>query len=150
MLSVQEISDRLEIMQLMTAYSSAIDRKNFAALNNVFSADAYIDYRAMGGIAGTLGEIKAWLGEVMQAFPHYQHMLGNPEIQLQGDTATGRTICFNPMQIALPDGSSQVMFLGLWYLDEFVRREAGWRISRRSEEKCYAHNVPAGLNVGNR
>ncbi|MES1262816.1 MAG: nuclear transport factor 2 family protein, partial [Peristeroidobacter soli] len=63
MLSLQEISDRLEIQQLMTDYSHAIDQKNFDALDRIFTPDAYIDYRAMGGIDGKYPKIKAWLAD---------------------------------------------------------------------------------------
>lgn len=49
------------------------------------------------------------------------------------------------MEVALPDGGTQVMFLGLWYADRFVRIARGWRIAGRVEERCYGHNVPAVL-----
>lgn len=52
MLSVAEISDRLEIQQLLVDYSSAIDQRRFDDLDRVFTPDAYIDYRALGGIDG--------------------------------------------------------------------------------------------------
>ena len=52
MLDLQEISDRLEIQQLMINYSTAIDQRDFDKLDQVFTPDAYIDYRAMGGIDG--------------------------------------------------------------------------------------------------
>jgi len=39
------------------------------------------------------------------------------------------------------------MFLSLWYVDKFVFTPKGWRISKRVEEACYAHNVPAGVKV---
>ena len=61
MLSLQQISDRLEIQQLFTDYATAIDTKKFDLLDAVFTPDAYIDYRAMGGIDGRYPEIKAWL-----------------------------------------------------------------------------------------
>lgn len=48
MLSLQEISDRLEIQQLVVDYAKAIDRKDFDALDQVFAKEAYIDCRAMG------------------------------------------------------------------------------------------------------
>jgi len=44
MLSVQEISDRLEIQQLLVAYSTAIDQRRFDDLDNVFTPDAYIEF----------------------------------------------------------------------------------------------------------
>ena len=43
MLSLEEISDRLEIQQLLVAYSTAIDQKRFDDLDNGFTKDAYID-----------------------------------------------------------------------------------------------------------
>jgi SnoaL-like domain len=43
MLSLEEISDRLEIQQLLVDYSTAIDQRRFDDLDNVFTPDAYID-----------------------------------------------------------------------------------------------------------
>ena len=147
MLSLAEISDRLEIQQLMATYSNAIDRHDFERLDEVFTADAYIDYRAMGGIDGRYPQVKAWLGPALQHFPRYYHLIANTEVVLAGDTATARTVCFNPMEVPLPQGGSQVMFLGLWYLDRLVRTPAGWRISERVEEACYRYNVPAHIQA---
>ena len=147
MMSLAEISDRLEIQQLMATYSNAIDRRDFDRLDIVFTPDAYIDYRAMGGIDGRYPEVKAWLGPALKSFPSYYHLIANTEIVLAGDHATSRTVCFNPMEVPLPQGGSQVMFLGLWYVDKLVRTPDGWRISERVEEACYQHNVPAHVRA---
>lgn len=137
MLSLQEISDRLEIQQLLVDYSTAIDQRRFDDLDAVFTPDAYIDYRAMGGIDGRFPEVKAWLAQVLSNFPAYSHMLGNLSITFSpaGDTASSRVICFNPM--VLDAQSKQVLFCGLWYDDEFVRTAEGWRLTRRVETKCF-------------
>ncbi len=148
MWALQQISDRLEIEQLLTRYVDALDRRDFDAWDEVFMADAYVDYRATGGIDGSYPAVKAWVRDVMQRFPNYQHLLGNFVIRVSGDTATSRTACFNPMQVPLPGGLSQVMFIGLWYVDKLVRTKDGWRISERVEEKCYFHNVPAAAPPG--
>ncbi|MCV7228671.1 nuclear transport factor 2 family protein [Mycolicibacterium komossense] len=144
MLSLQEISDRMEIQQLLVDYSTAIDQRRFDDLDNVFTDDAYIDYRAMGGIDGHFPEVKAWLAEVLPNFPAYSHMLGNLSIRFVGDTACpetakSRVICFNPMVLdAGKEGHSpQIMFCGLWYDDEFIRTAEGWRMTRRVETKCF-------------
>ncbi|MGN7781065.1 nuclear transport factor 2 family protein [Mycolicibacterium sp. 22603] len=134
MLSIEEISDRLEIQQLLIAYSTAIDSRRFDDLDQVFTTDAYIDYRAMGGVDGRYPEVKAWLSEVLPNFPAYAHMLGNVDVRITGDTATSRTLCFNPMVLG---GDGQVLFCGLWYDDEFVRTAEGWRMTKRVEEKCF-------------
>ena len=118
MLSLPEISDRLEIQQLLVDYASAIDERRFDDLDRVFTPDAYIDYRAMGGIDGHYPKVKAWLAEVLPNFGAYYHLVGNFDLRLSGDTASGRTMCFNPMQLSA-DG--QVLFCALWYVDEFTR-----------------------------
>ncbi|HEY3699339.1 MAG TPA: nuclear transport factor 2 family protein [Spongiibacteraceae bacterium] len=148
MLTLQEISDRLEIQDLMVDYASAIDQKKFDELDNVFTADAYIDYRSLGGIDGRFPEVKAWLSQVLPNFPMYYHMIGNASIKISGDTAQSRIICFNPMVVNLADGTNQVMYVGLWYRDKFVRTAQGWRMCERIEEKCFASNAPEGLNTG--
>ena len=146
MLGMQEISDRLEIQELLCRYSNAIDQREYERLDEVFTPDAFIDYRAMGGIAGRYPEVKAWLGPALQAFPNYYHLIANTQITLCGDSAIARTVCFNPMEVALPGGGTQTMFLGLWYLDKLTRTPQGWRIAERVEEGCFRHNVPEHLS----
>ena len=135
MLSLAEISDRIEIQQLLIDYSTAIDQRRFDDLDRVFTPNAYIDYRAMGGIDGHYPEVKAWLAQVLPNFPAYAHMLGNFDVRIDADTASSRTICFNPM--VLDEAAKQVLFCGLWYDDEFVRTPEGWRMTRRVETKCF-------------
>ncbi|KUI42605.1 hypothetical protein AU197_16160 [Mycobacterium sp. IS-1590] len=134
MLSLEEISDRFEIQQLLIDYSTAIDQKRFDDLDRVFTSDAYIDYRVTGGIDGRFPQVKAWLKDVLPNFPAYYHMLGNVDIRIAGDTGSSRAICFNPMVMG---GEGQIYFVGIWYVDEFVRTADGWRMSKRVEEKCF-------------
>jgi hypothetical protein len=139
MLSLEEISDRLEIQQLLIDYSTAIDGKRFDDLDAVFTPDAYIDYRVSGGVDGQFPEVKAWLKEVLPNFPAYYHMLGNIDVRVHGDTATSRAICFNPMVMGgdASQNSPQIYFVGIWYVDEFTRTDQGWRMNRRVEEKAF-------------
>ena len=145
MMTIEEISDRMEIQQLMIAYSTAIDSRRFDDLDDVFLPDAFIDYSAMGGEKGRYPQIKQYLIKGLERFPAYYHMIANPDIKLDGDSATSRTICFNPMEVELADGSRQMMFLGLWYIDRHVRTAQGWRIAERSEETCWEHGVPGRI-----
>ena len=141
MLSLQEISDRLEIQDLLIAYSHAIDLRNWDELDDVFTPDAVIDYTEMGGPRGTLDSIKAYLAETLSRFPSYQHLVATTKIVFDGDRAEGRTVCHNPMVL---DDKERVMWCGLWYRDRFVRTPAGWRIADRYEERCYIHGLPVG------
>jgi hypothetical protein len=142
-MKLEEISDRLELQKLAIDYVYAIDERQWQALDRIFTADAYIDYRAMGGIDGKYPAIRQWLPEALKHFPAYMHFVGNHQIELAGDRATGKVACFNPMVIPRQDGKgADTMFLGLWYVDEYVRTSEGWRIARRVEQKCYDYGMP--------
>lgn len=144
-LSLQEISDRLEIGDLIVDYAMAIDSKDFGALDELFTSDAHIDYTATGGIAGTLAEIKAFLPEGLKFFTSFQHLTTTSKVVIDGDEATGRTICHNPMTLPSSDGGTHTMTVGLWYVDKFVRTSEGWRFAERAEELSYMANLPHGF-----
>ena len=140
MKSQQELSDRLEIQDLITAYSYAIDFHRFDDLDDIFTADASLDFTATGGQAGPLPEMKQWLSSVLVHFGGHQHLVATSLVELDGDAATAKSICHNPMWFT--DPSTPPLFVGLWYLDSFVRTEAGWRISSRVQQKGYLHGLP--------
>src|SRR4051812_50064491 len=68
MLDAQRLSDRIEIDDLLTSYTVAVDTGDWDRLDEVFTPDARIDYTATGGIAGEFPEVKKWLGETPPAF----------------------------------------------------------------------------------
>jgi len=144
-MTLQEVSDRFEVQDLLAEYAHAIDQKNWDALDDIFTDDAFIDYSVMGGAKGSLPEIKKFLAEAMTIFPHTQHLVANMQIRLKGDEGTGRIMCHNPQMMNLGEGKRHVFVLGLWYLDEYVRTAKGWRIRRRVEEKSWGLNLPKGL-----
>ena len=141
MASVQELSDRLEIQDLITAYSYAVDFHRFDDLDAIFTSDGVLDLTATGGIAGPVGEVKRWLAEVLPNFAGHQHLVGTTQVSVAGDIATARSICHNPMWFA--DPAQPPLFVGLWYLDDLVRTAAGWRIARRAQRQGYRHGRPA-------
>ena len=145
MKTLEELSDRLEIQDLQVAYSHAIDFRRWDELDDVFTEDAFIDYTVFGGPSGTYSEIKKYLAETMPMFSSYYHMVATSKVVLDGDTATGVTVCHNPMVLPLPDGGEHVFICGLWYRDDYVRTPDGWRIARRVEEKTYVKDLPPGL-----
>ncbi len=145
MLTLQEISDRLEINDLLIGYSHAVDTQDWDAWEKVFTEDAIIDYTEMGGPRGDVKSTREFLASTMPMFPSYQHMIGNTVLELDGDTATARSICHNPMVIDMGEGKTHVFYCGLWYRDKLVRTADGWRIADRYEERSYFHNQPEGM-----
>ncbi len=134
MLDLPTVSDRLEIDDLLTRYTFAIDAGDWDRLDEVFTPDAHIDYTASGGIAGAIPEVKAWLAEMLPMFSALHHVICQKEVVLDGDTARVRAYFLNPMQIAQPDGGTWQMDLGGAYVHHLVRTEHGWRSRELVEE----------------
>jgi len=142
MLSLQEISDRLEIQDLVVRYADALDRLDFDLLDQVFTPDAFIDYTALGGTAGNYPEMKAGMPRSFKPFGNFQHLVANHEIRLQGDTATGRVMCLNPMGAAGEPATQDLRLNGIWYNDTYKRTSDGWRITTRKEERAFVFYFP--------
>jgi hypothetical protein len=142
-MDLQELSDRLEIQDLIARYSHAIDRQQLDELDDIFTADAVIDYTAFGAPRGTLAEVKGFLSEALALHSSYYHMASTSRIELAGDSAECHTICHNPMVLRGGEGGRDLFYVcGLWYHDRLVRTPAGWRITERVEEKCYFASFP--------
>ena len=134
---LRAIEDRLEIEDLLTRYCQAIDGKDWALLDTIFTPDAHVDYTSSGGVQGPYPEVRAWLAGVLPNFPTSQHLVTNKDIRIDGDRATSSAYFYNPMGRGQPDGGVKLFFVGGWYVDELVRTAAGWRISRRIERQSW-------------
>src|SRR5512139_2813386 len=80
-------ADRDEIAQALYLYARAIDAKEFALLDAVFTPDAVIHYAVPGGTRLPLREMVDWLREALSMFRITQHVISNPIIALAGDRA---------------------------------------------------------------
>jgi SnoaL-like domain len=134
MMTLQEISDRFEIIDLLTEYAAAIDKKEIDALDRIFTEDARIDFSRAGGPNADLRTVKKFLKENLGDLPRH-HLIANHQIKIQGNAATVRALCHNPLE--LPPGGVEIMFWGLWYNDKCVRTPEGWRIQEKITEPCY-------------
>jgi len=144
--TLEQISDRLEIEDLIVEYSNAVDNADLNQLDRVFTQDAFVDYSAFGGAVGSYQEARAFLAESLPLFKNTQHMISNFQIKLEGDRATGKIMCLNPMHLELEEGQKNMFFVGLWYIDEYVKTAEGWKISKRSEVKSWDYNTPEFIN----
>jgi len=147
-LSLQEISDRIEIDDLLIRYTKAIDQKDWKLLDTVFTPDAELDYVSSGGIKGRYPEVRAWLEKALAIFAVTAHYVTNSEVTLQGDRASARTAVYNPMFFQNPDGSMHHFAVGAHYVDELVRTAQGWRIAKRREDQAFLEGaLPKALTI---
>ena len=140
-MDLRTLADRLEIDDLLTTYTRAIDTGAWDRLDAVFTADAEIDYTSTGGIAAGYPEVKAWLAENLVMFPRRQHVLGQKEVRLDGDAARVTAYFLNPMVLPQPDGSELLWEFGGLYHHDLVRTDAGWRSRRLVEELCWKRGL---------
>lgn len=136
-MTLQEISDRFEIMDLETDYCSAIDNKDIDALDYIFTKDARIDYSKASGPKADLETIKNFLRANLGDLPR-QHIISNYKVKINGDSAQVRCLCINPLELPSEGDIRQVAIWGLWYNDTFVRTSEGWRIQKKVTEPCYS------------
>ena len=120
---LQSISDRLGIVDLLNRYARAMDAQDWDLLRTVFTPDAHIDYVSVGGPAGEVDTVLAWVAETMPTFPNSQHLVSNVETDVEGDEATVRAGYF--AQIRTIAGGQ--FFCGGWYHHRLNRTDDGWR-----------------------
>ena len=136
-LSQQEISDRMEINDVLVRYTRAIDQRDYELLDTCFTEDAHLDYTASGGIKGKYPEVRAWLEKALAQFDAMMHMIGNVVIELDGDEARSGTYLMNPMGMKSGSGALSFFTVGGEYVDQLVRTSGGWKIRERIEKQTY-------------
>lgn len=133
-LSPARLADSVAIQDLATAYAYAVDDRDWARWEALFTPDARIDYTAAGGIAGTAAEVAAWMPEAMAVFTFCLHTTATHEIRFTGpDTATGRVQVFNRNGVEW-EGAFEVFDVSAIYVDTYRRVGDAWRIAGRTEQ----------------
>jgi len=128
--ALQNLLDERDIVQIATRYCRALDTKNWALLDDVFLVDATADLSGpepLVGIEAIRGRIRTALGHLDDS----QHLVGNHEVAVDGDSATHR--CYLQAQHIRKAavGGPNYIVAGR-YEDRLVRTDAGWRIAHRT------------------
>jgi SnoaL-like domain len=128
-LSLQEISDRIEIAETVNRYSYGLDQRIWSEWDLAFLPDAIVDFSFWGMAPCSPQELRAIFSANDAARISGQHLLSNQVIWLDGDTARTHTE-FNLSTLARSDrdGFARRNRGGGSYEDQLVRTEAGWRI----------------------
>jgi 3-phenylpropionate/cinnamic acid dioxygenase small subunit len=142
-MKLQEISDRLEIEQLLVRYCHAVDQRDWDAYRAVYTPDAVID-DVSAGPSQSVDAMVTFLSRALESVVVIQHAVSTMLIEIDGETASARTVCHCPVVLDRGGGVTETFFQGLWYVDELVRTPEGWKISKRSE-RDYFHNMPRGF-----
>lgn len=141
-LTHDQISDHIEIEEVLTRYCYAVDDREWDVYRRLFTPDAIIDDRVTGGIQSGIEEHIQYLSKALSKVVLSQHTLSTVRIDLNGNTAQVRAHCSCPMVVKAGEADKHVFFQGLWYRHSIVRTPEGWKISRLVEEGYWKYNMP--------
>jgi hypothetical protein len=131
-LSTQALSDHVEIAQLVQRYGKALDDKNYALLDSVFTPDAVTNYE-LGELGNrtTYAQMRTLFERFNVVFSFTSHLLSAPLVELDGDTATAETRLIATHGLERVSGEKSAWFVVGFYRDSLVRTADGWRIRER-------------------
>lgn len=122
------MSDRDDIIDLAIAYTWALDTKQLDELRNVFAPDATAMLR--GVECNGVDSIIARVGSAILRLDATQHLVGNHQVEVDGDSATHRCQLHSQHFKRGTDGGDWFV-VGGYYDDRLTRTPAGWRITHR-------------------
>jgi SnoaL-like domain len=138
-MSVDEIVSRIAIQDALARYAHAIDRRDFAALDEIFLPDANLDLSSGAGVSGTWPQIRAHLQRGLARFVLDFHHFSSVVVAIGPGlvTATSESKVINPRTRRDDDGGlhREVAF-GVYY-DRWRRAEQGWRIAERVWQRAW-------------
>lgn len=127
--AAQTMLDERAVEQVAIAYTYALDERNWEGLRDVFMPDATADLATRDTLEG-VEEIIARIRRALEPLDASQHLVGNHQVRITGDTATHR--CYLQAQHVRRDADPTPNFIVAGrYEDEMVRTPAGWRIAYR-------------------
>jgi len=116
------------IVNVAIAYTWALDTKNFGALQDVFATDAT---GMLNGVhCDTRDAIIARISGALLRLDFTQHLVGNHQVVVTGDTATHRCQ-LHAQHVKTGTEGGDNFIIGGYYDDVFVRTASGWRIQHR-------------------
>ncbi|HEY8546165.1 MAG TPA: nuclear transport factor 2 family protein [Acidimicrobiales bacterium] len=143
---MSRLDDVHAIEQLLYRYAVAIDTRDLAALDAVFTPDAWLDM----SVAGTLtpAEYRAKAATVLADLDATHHLLASPLVEVADDGTTATAHCYYQAQHVRNDcPGGPLLLIGGWIDDELVRTPEGWRITRRRGRAVWFDGNPAVLGL---
>ena len=141
--ALQMLIDRAAISDVVNAYATAVDRRDWALLRSLFTDPLFLDFRSFDPALYrevTLDEL-AGLAERLGAFDATQHLSANHVHSIAGDRASCVSYMHAGHFLRRPDGE-HVCFLYGYYTHSLVRTEAGWKIDRYALTVTAQHGDP--------
>ena len=138
--------DRLQIMELQSAYAWAIDGRAADEFAHVFTADVdanYIEFVRLTGVNG----VARWMEAFHAPFDSSQHLISNHWLRVDGSRVIYRSyVQVRLMLSGYPGG--EMLSSGAYYLDRVARTDSGWRISAREVRNMWRTGNRELIEIG--
>lgn len=125
---IENIVARDSLRRLVTTYSRAVDRRDFALLRSLYHDEAFERHGEMfaGGADGYI----AFVQEALSAYTTTVHYVVNLSFEIAGDEAEGEIHKINYHRTPPPDAYE--IITGSRSLDRYLRRDGEWRFLSRT------------------
>jgi hypothetical protein len=137
--TLQTLSDKQALNELVLTYCRACDRRDFDLLRTLYHDDAIDDHGAM--FRGSARDYLAWLPQVMAQFEATVHSISNALFVVDGAHAQGElyTVAYHRTH---PPQAREIV-IGGRYFDRYERRDGLWRFAHRALalDWCRVHDV---------
>ena len=124
---------------MIVRYARALDSRDWALLERCFVPDAR--YTFPGGESNDSASVVSRCSGALTRLDASQHLLGNIEIEVEGDTARTRTY-FHAQHVKKGTEGGDCFVIAGSYQDTFVRTVDGWRINHRHQEYSWMDGNP--------
>lgn len=137
---LQQVADKQDIYELSCSYMRGQDRLDPIEHRSVFWDDAWCAYGIYDG--GPDGFVE-FAQNALKDHESNQHLIGQVQIELDGDEAYGEVYYQAFHRIVAEDGSERDLFVSGRYVDRYERRGGVWKIAYRSELVDWVRDEPA-------
>jgi uncharacterized protein (TIGR02246 family) len=140
----EEAVDRIELRALVDQYGVAADSRDRARFGDVFTVDAVLD---IGGFELTGRDVIPSILDYLDAHhPKTMHLMGNHDVIVDGDRATGTVYC-RAHHLSIDGEGATNTTMTVRYVDRYARTDGQWLIEHRTiniewEEEGPAFAVP--------
>ena len=134
--SLQRLVDEADLRALSATYMRGLDRHDVALVRSVFADDATTHYGSFRGGASDMPEMAM---TALRAYRTTQHFLGQINIAIDGDTATGE-VYFQAFHQHATEGFDR--FICGRYVDRYSRVNGRWLMTHRTEVVDWTRTEP--------
>ncbi len=138
--SVTALVERQAVVDALYEWCRSIDSRDWGAMKRLVTDPVHIDYSSNGTPAVDMPS-DDWIARLkgLHGFDKTLHMVSNPVVELDGDTATC-TSYVNAMHFLTEDGEENHAYACGRYIHRLTRDGGGWRIRSATFDLAGRHS----------